>query len=141
VLPAWRNADVGASSSLADKDAHCHCRRYSALSHVTTAYVRDPAALRRQTSGDPQQTRPLTVLDWLSGSRRRGLTVNLRLTPTKSPHMVDRPEPETQSANSGQAAGAYISYASQDKAVADAVCQTLERTHRCCRWDWATLKV
>jgi hypothetical protein len=64
----------------------------------------------------------------------------LWVTPTKSPYMADRPEPETPSANSGQAAGAYISYASQDKTAAYAVCQALERTHRCCRWGWAKSK-
>ena len=40
--------------------------------------------------------------------------------------MADRSEPETPPANSEQAAGAFISYASQDKAVADAVCLALE---------------
>jgi TolB-like protein/predicted Zn-dependent protease len=40
--------------------------------------------------------------------------------------MADRPEPETPSANSKQAPLAFISYASQDKAVADAVCLALE---------------
>jgi hypothetical protein len=41
--------------------------------------------------------------------------------------MADRSEPEAPPANSERVAGAYISYASQDKAVADAVCQALER--------------
>jgi TolB-like protein/Flp pilus assembly protein TadD len=41
--------------------------------------------------------------------------------------MADRLESETPPANSEQAAGAFISYASQDKAVADAVCQALEQ--------------
>ena len=41
--------------------------------------------------------------------------------------MAYRPASETPPPNSEQAVGAFISYASQDKAVADAVCQALER--------------
>src|ERR1700686_596499 len=46
--------------------------------------------------------------------------------------MADRSEPETPPANSEQEAGAFISYPSQDKAVADAVCQALERAGVAC---------
>jgi TolB-like protein/Tfp pilus assembly protein PilF len=46
--------------------------------------------------------------------------------------MADRPEPETPPTNSERAARAFISYASQDKAVADAVCEALERVGVAC---------
>jgi TIR domain len=48
--------------------------------------------------------------------------------------MADRAEPETPTgpADSEQAARAFISYASQDKPVADAVCQALERAGMAC---------
>jgi TIR domain len=49
-------------------------------------------------------------------------------TPTKCLIMADQAQPETSvgTADSEKAARAFISYASQDKAVADAVCQALE---------------
>src|SRR5450755_4692650 len=48
--------------------------------------------------------------------------------------MADRAEPETPTgpADGEQAARAFISYASQDKPVADAVCQALERAGVAC---------